>query len=83
MPIESTLKKRAPRPSRDALEMLVARPLLTMKRTAEVLAEQGLVHSAHAAAWTTTVSACACSGLLVVFPDVGHQSFGGEHQAGN
>jgi hypothetical protein len=29
------------------------------------------------------VSTCACSGLLVVFPDVGHQGFGGKHQAGN
>jgi hypothetical protein len=28
------------------------------------------------------MSACCC-GLLVVFPDVGHQSFGGEHQAGD
>src|SRR5260370_31596422 len=41
-----------------------------------------LVHSAHAAAWRSTMSA-SCCGLLVVFPDVGHQSFGGEHQAGD
>ena len=42
-----------------------------------------LVHPAHAAAWTATMSACACSGLLGLFLDVGDQSFGGEHQAGN
>src|ERR1700682_3676396 len=50
---------------------------------ATTLLKRNLVHSAHAAAWTTTVATCACCGLLVVFPDVGHQSFGGEHQAGN
>src|SRR3979411_2921755 len=71
-------KERAPRLNRDALEVL-----LHARRNGEVQAEPGLVHSAHAAAWTTAVSTCACRGLLVVFPDVGHQSFGGEHQAGN
>src|SRR6267154_1309666 len=70
--------KRAPRRSRGALEVL-----LHARRNGEVQAEPGLVHPAHAAARTTAVSTCACSGLLVVFPDVGHQSFGGEHQAGN
>src|SRR3979411_164188 len=71
-------KERAPRLDRDALEVV-----LHARRNGEVQAEPDLVHSAHAAAWTTAVSACACGGLLVVFPDVGHQSFGGEHQAGN
>src|SRR6267378_2198673 len=54
-----------------------------MMRSGELHDERDLVHSAHAAAWTTAVSTCACRGLLVVFPDVGHQSFGGQHQAGN
>src|SRR6266704_972590 len=69
-------KARAPRLSRDALGVLFARP---PKRRVQY--ERDLVHSAHAAAWAT-MSTC-CGGLLVIFPDVGHQSFGGEHQGGN
>src|SRR6185369_6365599 len=38
-----------------------------------------LVHAAHAAGSTRTAGSCA---LLLVFLDFGHQSFGGEHQAG-
>src|SRR5579864_763469 len=41
-----------------------------------------LVHSAHAAAWAAVTAGSRC-GLLGVFLDVGHQGFGGEHQAGN
>src|ERR1700690_753059 len=40
-----------------------------------------LVHPAHAAARGHTATAAGC--LLLVFLDVGHQRFGGEHQAGN
>src|SRR5258706_7966975 len=53
-----------------------------MKPSGEAQPKRNLVHSAHAAAWRSTMSA-SCCGLLVVFPDVGHQSFGGEHQAGD
>src|SRR6202161_1500334 len=43
----------------------------------------GLVHAAHTAtARHSATTACSCA-LLVVFFDVGHQSFGGEHQAGD
>src|SRR5579864_4185675 len=41
-----------------------------------------LVHSAHAAAWAAVTTGAGC-GCLVGFLDVGHQGFGGEHQAGN
>jgi len=41
-----------------------------------------LVHSAHAAA-RSAVPTGSCCGLLGVFLDVGHQCFGGEHQAGD
>src|SRR6202046_4191006 len=42
----------------------------------------GLVHAAHtAAAGQPAARSCSCA-LLFVFLDVGHQSFGGEHQAG-
>jgi modification methylase len=39
-----------------------------------------LVHAAHTA---TAAGHTAASALLVVFLDVGHQGFGGEHQAGD
>src|SRR6266446_3948133 len=39
-----------------------------------------LVHAAHAARATWTAGSCA---LLVVFLELGHQCFGGEHQAGD
>src|ERR1700684_3593242 len=42
-----------------------------------------LVHSAHAAARASAVTAGSRCSLLVVFLDVGHQGFGGEHQAGD
>src|SRR5579862_4668606 len=42
-----------------------------------------LVHSVHAAARASAVTAGARCSLLGVFLDVGHQGFGGEHQAGN
>src|ERR1019366_10441623 len=79
----NTTIERAPRHGRDALEVLLTRPPFAVKRTGACRLELDLVHPAHPAAWTTTVSTCAGSGLLVIFPDVGHQSFSGEHQAGN
>src|SRR5208282_6674373 len=42
----------------------------------------GLVHPAHAAARHTATAACTRARLRV-FLDVRHQSFGGEHQAGD
>ena len=42
---------------------------------------ENLVHAAHAARATRT--AALRSALLLVFLDVGDQSFGGEHQAGD
>src|SRR5258705_7807228 len=39
-----------------------------------------LVHAAHAARATWTAGSCA---LLVVFLELGHQCFGGEHEAGD
>src|ERR1700690_4215064 len=41
-----------------------------------------LVHAAHAAT-AAGHTAAGASALLVVFLNVGHQSFGGEHQAGD
>jgi len=49
----------------------------TPRRTADGI---GLVHAAHAAAGATGAGA---HGLLIVFLDFGHQSFGGEHQGGD
>ena len=43
----------------------------------------GLVHAAHAATARHTTAAAGASALLIVFLDVCHQSFGGEHQAGD
>src|SRR5580704_5695786 len=43
----------------------------------------GLVHAAHTAATRHTAAGSRTCALLVVFLDVGHQSFSGEHQTGD
>jgi hypothetical protein len=73
------LKKRRPGFAGTPLNCLHIR---RSRSSGEAQSKRNLVHSAHAAAWRSTMSACCC-GLLVVFSDVGHQSFDGEHQAGD